>query len=216
MLLLFIHGIYVYTKNLFSCFFPFNFTLKISEIELEKNVHSAAQVILENRIHELQQENQNKQAKQAILENRIHELQQENQKIHDEKALENKIATNADANLKLTVAKMIEEIKENCKGSLEITNIKKIVVYHLPSIGAAATEGPRPTIRTEIVCAHWAELQKAMQTLLELKECTPRKADSDRTNNGSEAGSPSQKRDRITWWYIKRAHKQYCDYCDLW
>ncbi|CAG8574660.1 4521_t:CDS:1 [Diversispora eburnea] len=164
MLLLFIHGIYVYTKNLFSCFFPFNFTLKISEIELERNVHRAAQVILENRVHKLQQENQNKQAKQAILENHIHELQQENQKrqaekvilenhIHKfqqeneklifekaklelenamliaaQKALEDKIATDADADLKLTVAKMIEEIKENCKGSLgRSQSITKII-----------------------------------------------------------------------------------------
>ncbi|RHZ60859.1 hypothetical protein Glove_350g176 [Diversispora epigaea] len=139
--------------------------------------------------------------------------------------------------------------------------------------------GPRPTIPTEIVCARWTELQKAIQTLLEIKKgvdkhehelkikvnlykkissgielngssksvvggnggngnggsggngvgisgsgggggggggsgggggaSTPRK-DSDRTNNGSEAGSP--KRDRITLSAsprdVKRARKQ--------
>ncbi|CAG8534572.1 9206_t:CDS:2 [Diversispora eburnea] len=176
MLLLFIQRTYVYTKNLFSCFFPFNFsTLQISEIELEKNVHRAAQVILENRVFELQQENQKKQAEQAILENRIHELQQENQKKQDEqvilenrvhefqqenekliyekaelelenamliaaqKALENKIATDADANLKRTVAKMIEEIKENCTEALgfERPVCKKI----LPMVPGTSDKG---------------------------------------------------------------------------
>ncbi|CAG8574678.1 4522_t:CDS:1 [Diversispora eburnea] len=143
------------SKTFLVCFFPFNFsTLQISEIELEKNIYRAAQVILENRVYELQQENRKKQAEQAILENRIHELQQENQKKQDEKAilenhvhkfqqeneklifekaelelenamliaaqkaLENKIATDADADLKLTVTKMIEEIKENCTEAL--------------------------------------------------------------------------------------------------
>ncbi|CAG8570745.1 6608_t:CDS:2 [Diversispora eburnea] len=74
--------------------------------------------------------------------------------------------------------------------------------------------GPRPTIPTEIVCARWTELQKAIQTLLEIKKGVDKhehelkikvnlykkisSADSDRTINGSEAGSPLRKRDRIT------------------
>ncbi|CAG8518282.1 8658_t:CDS:2 [Diversispora eburnea] len=86
--------------------------------------------------------------------------------------------------------------------------------------------GPRPTIPTEIVCARWTELQKAIQTLLEIKKGVDKhehelkikvnlykkisSVDSDRTNNGSEAGSP--KRDRITLSAsprdVKRARKQ--------